>query len=320
MKQVIFWGTRGSLPAAISHHEVRAKISSALLAANGRNFRKQTELDAFIDTLPFAVRGTFGGNSSCVEIVTGGPEHFICDVGTGARVLGQAKIARYGIPNPQTYHLFISHLHWDHLMGIPFFTPIYVPGNRIIIHGCHSGLEEAFRRQMRAPNFPVDYTQAGAEIEFDLMIPGETQYISGINVTPKLQKHPGDSYGYRFESVDKTVVYSTDSEHRLDDKSDLQGFAEFFKNADLVIFDAMYSLAEAASVKAEWGHSSNVVGVELCQAAAARRLALFHHEPANDDNQLSRLLEETRRLEKLTRGERQALEIISAYDGLTVTL
>lgn len=320
MKQVIFWGTRGSLPAAINHHEVRAKISSALLAANGRNFRKQTELDAFIDTLPFAVRGTFGGNSSCVEIVTGGPEHFICDVGTGARVLGQAKIARYGIPNPQTYHLFISHLHWDHLMGIPFFTPIYVPGNRIIIHGCHSGLEEAFRRQMRAPNFPVDYTQAGAEIEFDLMIPGETQYISGINVTPKLQKHPGDSYGYRFESVDKTVVYSTDSEHRLDDKSDLQGFAEFFKKADLVIFDAMYSLAEAASVKAEWGHSSNVVGVELCQAAAARRLALFHHEPANDDNQLSRLLEETRRLEKLTRGERQALEIISAYDGLTVTL
>jgi len=82
----------------------------------------------------------------------------------------------------------------------------------------------------------------------------------------------------------------------------------------------MYSLAEAASVKAEWGHSSNVVGVELCQAAAARRLALFHHEPSNDDNQLSHLLEETRRLEKLTRGERAPLEIISAYDGLTVTL
>ena len=320
MKQVIFWGTRGSLPSSITHSDVRAKISSTLLAANGRTFRKQSELDAFIDALPFAVRGTFGGNSSCIEIVTNGPEHFICDVGTGARALGQAKIARYGVPNPQVYHLFISHLHWDHLMGIPFFTPIYIPGNRIVIHGCHSGLEEAFRRQMRAPNFPVDYTQAGADIEFDLMTPGESHYICGINVTPKLQKHPGDSYGYRFESIEKTVVYSTDSEHRLDDKESLRSFTEFFKKADLVIFDAMYSLAEAASVKSEWGHSSNVVGVELCQAAAARRLALFHHEPANDDNQLGHLLEETRRLEKITRGERAPLEIVSAYDGLTVDL
>ena len=215
MKQVIFWGTRGSLPTSITHANIRAKISSALLAANGRSFRKQAELDAFIEALPFAVHGTFGGNSSCVEIVTDGPEHFICDVGTGARPLGQSKIARYGVPNPQVYHLFISHLHWDHLMGIPFFTPIYIPGNRIIIHGCHSGLEEAFRRQMRAPNFPVDYTQAGADIEFDLMTPGKAHFIGGINVTPKLQKHPGDSYGYRFESIDKTVVYSTDSEREI---------------------------------------------------------------------------------------------------------
>ena len=90
MKQVIFWGTRGSLPTSITHANIRAKISSALLAANGRSFRKQAELDAFVEALPFAVRGTFGGNSSCVEIVTGGPEHFICDVGTGARPLGQS--------------------------------------------------------------------------------------------------------------------------------------------------------------------------------------------------------------------------------------
>jgi hypothetical protein len=191
MKQVIFWGTRGSLPTSITHANIRAKISSALLAANGRSFRKQAELDAFVDRCRLPCNGTFGGNSSCVEIVTDGPEHFICDVGTGARPLGQSKIARYGVPNPQVYHLFISHLHWDHLMGIPFFTPIYIPGNRIIIHGCHSGLEEAFRLQMRAPNFPVDYTQAGADIEFDLMTPDKPHYIAGLNVTPKKQLHAG---------------------------------------------------------------------------------------------------------------------------------
>jgi len=320
MKQVYFWGTRGSLPTALTGHDIREKIVSALLTANGRNFRNRAAIDEFVNGLPFAVGATFGGNSSCVEIVTNCPEHVICDMGSGARPLGQAKIARFGVPNPQTYHIFISHLHWDHLMGFPFFAPMYIPGNRIIIHGCHTQLEEAIRLQMRAPCFPVDYSQAGAKIEFDLMTPGKPHFIAGMNVTPKLQLHAGDSYGYRFDSIDKSVVYSTDSEHKLDDLDAFNEFVSFFSKADLVIFDAMYSLAEAASVKSDWGHSSNVVGVELCQAAAVKRLALFHHEPIHDDKQLSRLLTETRRLEQITRGERASLDVISAYDGLIVEL
>jgi phosphoribosyl 1,2-cyclic phosphodiesterase len=320
MKQVYFWGTRGSLPTALTSHDIREKIVSALVTANGRSFRNRAAIDEFVNGLPFAVGSTFGGNSSCVEIVTNGPEHVICDMGSGARPLGQAKIARFGVPNPQTYHIFISHLHWDHLMGFPFFAPMYIPGNRIVIHGCHAQLEEAIRLQMRAPCFPVDYSQAGAKIEFDLMTPGKPHFIAGMNVTPKLQLHAGDSFGYRFDSIDKSVVYSTDSEHKLDDVDAFDEFVGFFSKADLVIFDAMYSLAEAASVKSDWGHSSNVVGVELCQAASVKRLALFHHEPIHDDKQLSRLLTETRRLEQITRGERAPLDVVSAYDGLIVEL
>lgn len=320
MKQVIFWGTRGSLPVALSARDVREKLLAAVAAVDGQKFRTRAALESFVDRLPFAVNGTFGGNSSCVEIVTNGPEHIICDMGSGARPLGQAKIARYGVPNPQTYHVFISHLHWDHLMGFPFFQPMYIPGNRIVIHGCHAQLEEAIRLQMRAPCFPVDYAQAGASIEFDQMTPGKKHFIAGMNVIPKLQLHDGDSYGYRFEGIDKTVVYSTDSEHKLDDIAAYDSFVDFFAKADLVVFDAMYSLAEAASVKSDWGHSSNVVGVELCQAAAVRTLALFHHEPVHDDMQLSRLLAESRRLEELTRGDRPPLAVVSAYDGLTLTL
>ena len=320
MKQVVFWGTRGSMPVALTSRDVREKILAALTAANGKTFRTQTALNDFVDTLPFSVNGTFGGHSACVEIVRDSPEHFICDMGSGARPLGQAKIARYGIPNPQTYHIFISHLHWDHLMGFPYFAPMYIPGNRIIVHGCHEELEEAIRMQMRNPSFPVDYAQAGARIEFDIMDPGEVHFISGINVTPKLQLHTDDSYGYRFESIDRTLVYSTDSEHRLEDLESHDAFVKFFAKADLVIFDAMYSLAEAASVKADWGHSSNVVGIELCHAAGARRIALFHHEPVHDDKQLGRLLVETRRLEQITRGNQAPLEVFSAYDGLTIEL
>ncbi|NHC07574.1 phosphoribosyl 1,2-cyclic phosphodiesterase [Azonexus fungiphilus] len=320
MKQVVFWGTRGALPTSLTSRDIHEKIVAALVVANGRSFRNRNALEEFVRGLPFAVNGTFGGNSSCVEIVTSGPEHIILDMGSGARPLGQAKIARFGVPNPQTYHIFISHLHWDHLMGFPFFAPMYIPGNRIVIHGCHPRLEEAVRRQMQAPCFPVDYSQAGAQIEFDLMTPDHPHYICGLNVIPTLQLHAGDSYGYRFESVDRTLVYSTDCEHKLEDIEAFERFARFFAGADLVIFDAMYSLAEAASVKSDWGHSSNVIGVELCQAAAARRLALFHHEPVNDDKQLARLLEETRRLEQITRGERPPLEVVSAYDGLILDL
>lgn len=320
MNQVIFWGTRGSLPVALNAHDVRDKIMAALAAANGQSFRTPAQIAAFVDQLPFWTRGTYGGNSSCVEIVTGGNSHFICDMGSGARPMGQSKILTHGAAHPQTYHVFISHLHSDHLIGFPFFDPVYIPGNHIVIHGCHADIETAFYMQMQTPNFPGDYARIGAKLEFDLMQPGQAVVIDGVTVTAKKQHHVGDSYGFRFEHAGRTVVYSTDSEHHLENIEERGAFVDFFHQADLVIFDAMYSLAEAVVVKANWGHSSNVVGVELCQAAAVKRLALFHHEPANDDKQLDRLLAETRRLEEITRPGPQVLEIVSAYDGLIIDL
>jgi ribonuclease BN (tRNA processing enzyme) len=134
-----------------------------------------------------------------------------------------------------------------------------------------------------------------------------------------LQRHGGDSYGYRFESQGKVVVYSTDSEHPLEQPEHTQRFVNFFRDADLVIFDGMYSLADAVSVKADWGHSSNIVGVELCQMAGARHLCLFHHEPVFDDAAIDAVLAETRRLEEITRGATR-LRVSAAYDGLEIGL
>jgi len=319
MKHVTFWGTRGSLPIALTAEGVQQKLRAALKLAHGHSLANDAEIDTFLASLPFHVAGTFGGNSSCVELVIDSPSHFICDLGSGARPLGQAKIMQFGPQNPQTYHVFNSHLHWDHLMGFPFFVPMYIPGNRIVFHGCHERLEEAVRLQMKEPCFPVDYGMAGAKLEYHIMQPGQTYEIDGMRVTAMLQVHAGDSYGYRFEQGGHTVVYSTDSEHKLENIEEFESFSNFFSEADLVIFDAMYSLVDAISVKADWGHSSNIVGVELCHAARARRLALFHHEPVNDDRKLCELLEETRRLEEIYRPGETPLEIISAYDGLKVS-
>jgi phosphoribosyl 1,2-cyclic phosphodiesterase len=314
-----FWGTRGSIPISLTALEIRRKLIAALSGTIGQPLESAAAVERYIDTLGFDVHGTFGGHSSCVELETGGAEHVIFDLGSGARPLGQSLLGRCGPGVPQTYHVFMSHVHWDHIMGFPFFAPVYIPGNRVVIHGCHRVLEEAFRRQQAAPSFPVDFSQLAAQIEFDHLVPGNRHRIAGIDITPKLQRHEGDSYGYRVEAQGKCIVYSTDSEHKVDDVAEREGFVQFFRAADLVIFDAMYALADAISVKADWGHSSNIVGVELCQEAGARCLCMYHHEPAYDDRRIAQVLQETRRFEQITRAG-APLEVISAYDGLELEL
>jgi len=319
MKRIRFWGTRGSLPVALSAAAVRRKVVTALRGASGRVFASDADAERYVDSLAFPVAGTYGGNTSCVEIETGGPEYVLCDLGSGVRAFGQAALGRHGPASPQTYHFFMSHVHWDHIMGLPFFTPAYIPGNKVRIYGSHPWLGSALRRQQDEPSFPVDFSFLRADVEFVHLEPGKPHEIAGMTVTTMLQRHAGDSYGYRFEANGRSVIYTTDSEHKLADPVETEGFVGFFRHADVVIFDAMYSLADAVSIRADWGHSSNVVAVELCQMAGVRHLCLFHHEPAFDDQAIEAVLADTRRLEEITRTG-PPLRVTAAYDGMEIEL
>jgi len=317
--RVRFWGTRGSIPVALTTADIRDKLAQALVQASGRSFASFEEAHAFASSeLDFSLTHTFGGHTPCVELDLPGDQYYVCDMGSGARPFGVHVLARQA-RRPATINIFMSHVHWDHIMGFPFLGPAYVPGTKIRIHGVHDVLEQAFRLQQSPPCFPVTFDQLGASIEFVKLEADKTYELNGLKVTPHLQLHGGDSYGYRFEYEGKSVVYSTDSEHKLENRTEAEAFASFFKNADVVIFDAMYALAEAISVKADWGHSSNIVGVELCQMARAKHLVLFHHEPANNDATLEGLLKEARRFEELTRGD-HVLKVSAAYDGLEIDL
>jgi len=319
MKRIRFWGTRGSLPSALTAAKVRKKVITALRGASGRTFASDKDIEDYVDGLTFPVAGTYGGHTSCVEIETGSAEYVLCDLGSGLRPFGQSALARHGPGSPQTYHIFMSHVHWDHIMGLPFFTPAYIPGNRLVIYARHPRLEAALRRQQNEPSFPVDFSILRADIEF-VHLKSDTPYeVAGMTVTTKLQLHTGDSYGYRFEANGRAVVYSTDSEHKLADPQETEGFVDFFKNADLVIFDGMFSLADAISIKEDWGHSSNMVGVELCQMAGVRHLCLFHHDPAADDEAIERALADARRLEEITRTGKPMI-VTAAYDGMEIEL
>lgn len=319
--RIHFWGTRGSLPAPIDAAAVREKLKAALTRARGEKLDTDADIERFVDrTLGFAERATFGGNTSCIEVDTGSDEHLILDLGSGARPLGN-RIMSGGHPGKRpVYNVLLSHPHWDHIMGLPFFTPVYIPGHTLRIHGGHAELEHALRRQHSAPNFPVDFSQLASRVEFVTLEPGQTYRIAGAEVQLMRQHHSGDSYGYRVTQSGRTFVYSTDSEHKIEDAADAYPFVDFFRGADLVIFDAMYSLADAYTIREDWGHSSNLVAVELCHRAGVKQLCLFHHDPNADDATIAELLSDTVKYETLSRDGASPLDVIAAYDGLEIEL
>ena len=318
---VRFWGTRGSLPVAQKADQISGKVARALVAANGRRFADEAEALAFVKSdLEFSTGATFGGATSCVEIEGADEAFIVCDMGSGLREFGLNAGLRCAAGHAKLYHVFLSHLHWDHIMGMPFFAPAFDPGATIVIHSGHPDAEAALRRQQEEISFPVPFDWLRASFEFIIHELGKPFAVDGLTVTLIRQHHSHDSYGYRFERDGRSVIYSTDSEHKLDDMESEGAFEAFFANADLVICDTMYSLGDSVSLKADWGHSSNIVAVDLCRAGGAKRLALFHHEPTYSDRDIARMHAETVRYEELVRDDRAPLEVICAYDGLEVAI
>ena len=317
-----FWGTRGSLPVAPRADALERKLANALLAASGRSFADTQAALAFVrEELPFAAGRTYGGASACVEI-EGAPDgsYIVCDMGSGLREFGVDALRRCGDGHAKLYHIFLSHLHWDHIMGFPFFGPAFDPASHIIIHAGHADAEQALRRQQEEISFPVPFDGMRARIDFHTLTPGETYAIAGLEVSLTPQYHSHTSYAWRFDRGDKAVIFSTDAEHPIDDMEDERAFAGFFADADLCICDTMYSIEDSVTLKADWGHSSSIVAVDLCRRARAKRMAMFHHEPAYSDEDIETLHRDTIRYEAENRGDGPALEVICAYDGLEIAV
>ncbi|MGB0371891.1 MAG: MBL fold metallo-hydrolase [Opitutales bacterium] len=322
------WGCRGSIPTPLYASQVRGKIQRALRLAKDVDLETDADIDAFIDNLPFEVSGTYGGNTSCVELATeSDSEHLLLDAGSGLKSFSEEYMRRDASKTPATFHFVMSHLHWDHIQGFPFFGPAYIPGNKIIIYGYHSDIERLFNAQMNDAWFPVDYDTFRADIEFRPMEPESSFEICGYSAKGIWQNHPGVAFGYRFEKNGRAIVYSTDSEHDLDKVSDTYHFIDFFKDADLLIFDAQYTLQDNIVSKQNWGHSNNVIAVELAMRSNAKKLLIFHHDPANSDENLSEFLRITLEHQKVVERRFTAsnvsvpdLNIGLAHDGLIVPI
>jgi len=225
-----------------------------------------------------------GGNTSCILVTFDTGRIAILDAGTGIRKLGNDLLAS---SHEQYDNIFIglSHTHWDHIQGFPFFKPAYNPRRHFTIAMCGKGrhakkLRCIFSEQMQRDFFPVPLNKMGAEFTF--WEPDITKYEHprGVEIIADRHKHPGGAYGYRLTENGKTLVYCTDVEHG--EKIDPNVVA-LSRNADLLIHDAQYTPDELKEKKG-WGHSSWEQAVEVAQQAEVKRLALFHHDPDHNDS------------------------------------
>ena len=329
--RVRFWGVRGSCPAPTSSAELRKRLAQALRLFDSQrpalDLEDDAQLEAWLASLPASVTSLVGSNTPCVELLPlsdGGEDSgplFIIDMGSGLRVLGNALMRREFGSGKGRARIFLSHFHWDHIQGFPFFKPAYVPGNRLDIYTRHDFLHSRLLRQQEAPFFPPEAWKAmRADIQFHQM-DGEPQVLDGVRVSSLELNHPSKSYAYRFEYQGRVFVYASDGAYQSLDDASIQPFVQFYRDADVLIFDAQFSLSESFE-KGSWGHSSAIIGLELASQARVKKLVLFHHDPDADDAGLQHLLEAAQSYAAHTpaalRRRNHTVEMIIAREGETL--
>lgn len=323
-----FWGVRGSIPTPIGSEEIYEKIVEVLLLALAEGVRPENEeqIRAYVSDLPHLKRGTIGGNTACVEVRSGSAcadreESLILDAGSGLRLLGREMMKGTFGRGEGTAHLFISHTHWDHIMGFPFFAPAFVPGNRIFMYGVHENMEERMKRQQMSEHFPIPLEKMGADIAFVRIEEGETVHVGPMSVRSMELNHPGRSFAYRIEEDGASLIYATDVEFKdISNAPVMERYYDFFRNGDALIFDAQYTLPESWG-KEDWGHSSAFIGVDIATTVGIKKLILFHHEPTYSDDKIeSEVLSESRGYLARFHSDAPLMEVIAAYEGLELAL
>ncbi len=283
---ITFWGTRGSIPS------------------------------------PGKDKSKYGGNTSCVEVKLPNNQLIILDAGTGIRELGKSLLRR---EKEVRAYIFLSHYHWDHIQGLPYFAPAYNAGNTLTILGAKHPkfpLENIFSSQMESIHFPVKSSSLSAHINFNQLSLGN-HYVDDTEVKIIRANHPGTNFSYTLNFDGKKLVYMTDNEilPRLTRaKSHIayerEKFIRFIQGADILIHDAQYTDREYR-IKKGWGHSAWKETVKLAVEGEAKHLLLFHHDPDHSDAVIDSFVKECReQIKKL----KSPMKCSGAMEGKTITI
>jgi phosphoribosyl 1,2-cyclic phosphodiesterase len=257
---------------------------------------------------PQAENLRYGGNTSCVEVRLG-DQIYIFDCGTGLRVLGQELEREFG-ERPFSAHVFVSHFHWDHIQGMPFFRPLYNnPNSRFVFHssGRTNNLEQVFAEQMASPYFPVNLDQMKAKRDFYDIQNGCLPMGEGVQVKTAWLNHPQGCMGFRVESKEGVLVYATDNEPG--DPHFDKAVRKLAEGADILIYDAQYLPEEYEARRRGWGHSHWREAVNVVMESGAKELILYHHDPEHTDAIVDKVVQQARSYYPKVRAASEGMEI-----------
>jgi phosphoribosyl 1,2-cyclic phosphodiesterase len=255
----------------------------------------------------------FGGNTPCLDLLAPDGTQFILDCGTGLRMLGNRWGAEDSL-RPSVTHIFVTHYHWDHIQGLPFFAPLYVEKNEFQFYSFCSkflgrdSLRQVFETQMALPYFPVDFSAMSARRKFRELDGGESFQIGENRVTARWLNHPQGCLGFRIETSAGILVYATDNEPG--DPALDKSLRELAAGADIFVNDAQFTPAQLATTRKGWGHSSWKEGVKIAREVNAKTLVLFHHDPDSTDRIVDGILREARE---------EFHSVFAASEGMVIT-
>ncbi len=284
----------------------------------------------------------YGGNTACIEVqLDGGHRRIIIDAGSGIRELGNKMVSEDLKKGPLTADIFLTHTHWDHIMGFPFFVPIFIPGTKLKIYGPvtyeDETLKEVLSGQWTYRYFPVRHEELSSDIEYIDLKEETTDLGDGLKLTTKYLNHPLLCLGYRFEHQNKVFCTAYDTEpfrnvfctdpndpsydQAMAEEGELvageenQRLEQFCRDADLLVYDTQYTQAEYDAGKVGWGHSTIENAVDIAKKNGVKRLALFHHDPLRGDDEMDQLSQKYCDPHKGS-----ALDVFFAREGMQVNL
>ena len=291
--EITLWGVRGSLPSPHSSDALEEKSRNLLDLFFEQGNKSKEDIEPFLKSLPsYVIRG-WGGNTPCIQVKSdqGG---FIIDGGTGIRPFGYELMKGPAAKGEAEIHLFFTHFHWDHLIGLPFFVPLFVPGNVIHIYAVQDEVLDVFPTLFKKPFFPVPLEFLGAKLVYHKLEPRKPHKYEDFVITPYQLDHPDPCWGYRIEQGGKAYAHCVDTECNRVSREALGPDLPLYQNTDLMVFDAQYTTRQKFE-RSNWGHASAAVGLDLAMREKIGRVIFMHNDPAAMDEDIAKVELEAKR-------------------------